>query len=82
MSVGELREVLRIVEEHLQRSLGQIGAGRTALSEATAALARIDPNNPQTVVPPEAHRADEQLDRVREQVEHTLDTLRDYSARI
>ena len=82
MSVGELREVLRIVEEHLERSLGQIGVGRTALNEATAALTRIDPNNPETVVPPEAHRADEQLDRARTQVEHTLDTLRDYSARI
>jgi len=80
--VGELREVLRVVEEHLERSLGQLGAGRTALSEATAALTRIDPNNPQTVVPPEAHRADEEIERVRAQVEQTLDTLRDYSARI
>lgn len=82
MSVGEVREVLRIVEEHLERALGQLGTGRTALSEATAALTRIDPNNPQTVVPPEAHRADEEFERVRAQIEHTLDTLRDYSARI
>lgn len=82
MSVGELREVLRVVEQHLERALGQLGAGRTALTEATAALTRIDPNNPQTVVPPEAHRADEEFERIRAQIEHALDTLRDYSARI
>lgn len=82
MSVGELREALRSVEDHLERALGQLGAGRTALTEATTALSRINPDHPETVVPPEAHRADEQIERTWTLVEQTLDTLRDYSARI
>lgn len=82
MSVGELRETLRSAESHLEQALGQLGAGRTALTEATTALSRLNPDNPETVVPPEARRADDQIERTWTLVEHILDTLRDYSSRI
>ena len=81
-ALGELRETLRTAEESLERAHGGLAHGRRCLAEAEAALARVDPDHPDAVVPPALHRADDQIERTLNLIEQVVDTLRDYSARL
>ncbi len=73
--VGELVRALISVEEQLTRVAAELGRGRTALGESSAALARIDPDHPETVVPPGLQRADDQIERTRAAVERARETI-------
>ncbi|MHA6802237.1 hypothetical protein [Salinifilum ghardaiensis] len=73
--VGELVRALISVEEQLARVGAELGRGRTALDEAVAALARIDPDHPETAVPPGLHRADDQIERTSQAVERVRETI-------
>lgn len=81
-ALGELQQALRTAEENLERAQGGLARGRRSLTEAEAAMARIDPDHPDAVVPPALHRADDQIERTLNLVEQVIDTLRDYSARL
>ncbi len=81
-ALGELRETLRTAEDSLERARGRLAHGRRCLTEAEAALMRIDPDHPETVVPPELRRADDQIERTLNVIEQVVDTLRNYSARL
>jgi hypothetical protein len=81
-SVSEVLQALRIVEDHLDQARGQLVRGRTALGEAEAALAHLDPHHPETVVPPGLQRADDQIERVLTLVEHCGDALNTFATRL
>jgi hypothetical protein len=81
-ALGELIEALRAVEDQLGQARGQLAQGRKSLTEAEAALARLDPDHPETVVPPGLHRADDQIERTLTLVDHVTDTLRAFMTRL
>lgn len=78
----ELLEALRLAEEHLDRARGQILHGQTALDQSVSAFATVDPEHPDTVVPPGLHRAEDQIERTLAQVDHVTDTLRSFRTRL
>ncbi|QUH00010.1 hypothetical protein HUO13_03560 [Saccharopolyspora erythraea] len=82
MSVAELIAALNEVEDRLELAQGQLARGRRSLGEAQDALARLDPEHPETVVPPGLGRADDQIERTQGLVEHTLDALRGFVTRL
>ena len=81
-ALGELVEALRQVEERLDQVRGQLSQGRKSLTEAQSALAKLDPEHPETVVPPGFARADDQIERTQGLVEHAIDTLRGFVTRL
>ena len=81
-ALGELRETLRQVETSLDRAHARLAHGRRRLTEAEVALARINPDHPEMVVPPELHRADDQIEHTLTLIEQVVDTLRDYATRL
>ncbi|MBE9373989.1 hypothetical protein IQ251_05965 [Saccharopolyspora sp. HNM0983] len=81
-ALDELFEALRVADEHLRRAQQHLGTGRTALTEVEQALRRIDPEHPESVVPPTLHRADDQVEHAQGLVERTSDTVRDYLTRL
>lgn len=81
-SLTELMATLRATEAQLDEARRGIASGRRSLSEAKAALAKLDPDHPETVVPPEMSRADDQLERTSALVAHVTDALRTFSAQL
>ena len=81
-ALNDLLLALRAVEDQLRLARGQLTQGRKALAEAHAALARLDPNNPETVVPPGLQRADDQIERTLTVIDHVDDTLRGFATRL
>ncbi|GAB3283267.1 hypothetical protein [Parasphingorhabdus pacifica] len=81
-ALTELLGLLRTAEDGLDQARGQLSRGRKSLSEAEAALADIDPEHPETVVPPGLRRADDELERTQQIVEQVADTLREFSTRL
>ncbi|MEU5849696.1 hypothetical protein [Saccharopolyspora shandongensis] len=81
-TLDELMQTLRLVEEHLADAGAHLGTSRTALAEAEQALAKLDPEHPETVVPPSLHRADDQIERSQGMIEHVLNTVRDFATRL
>ncbi|GAA2783627.1 hypothetical protein [Saccharopolyspora taberi] len=77
-ALGELVEALRQVEERLDQVRGQLVQSRKSLAEAQSALAGLDPEHPETVVPPGLRRADDQIERTQGLVDHAVDTLRGF----
>ncbi|MGW1679836.1 hypothetical protein [Saccharopolyspora sp. NPDC002376] len=74
----ELVQALGVVEQHLADAGAHLGTSRTALGEAEQAMIKLDPEHPETVVPPSLHRADDQIERAQGMVEHLTNTLRDF----
>ncbi|MBB5153765.1 hypothetical protein [Saccharopolyspora phatthalungensis] len=81
-ALDELIQMLRLVEEHLEKAGVHLVTSRTALAEAEQALVKLDPDHPETVVPPGLHRADDQIERTQGMIEHILDTVRDFVTRL
>lgn len=81
-ALSELLGLLRTVEDDLDRAQGQLSRSRKSLSEAESALAGLDPEHPETVVPAGMRRADDQLERTQALVEHVSDALREFSTRL
>ncbi|WP_263250835.1 hypothetical protein [Saccharopolyspora rosea] len=81
-ALGELIEALRLVEERLDQARGQLAAGRREFDATRAALARLDPEHPENVVPPGFARADDQLERTQELIEHVQELLRTFASRL
>lgn len=81
-ALGELQQVLHAAEDQLREVRGQLGQGHRALGEARAALARLDPHNPDVAVPPGFDRAVEQIERVMAIIDQADDVLRDFAGRL
>lgn len=81
-ALSDLLGLLRTVEDNLDQANGQLVRSRRSLSEAEAALAKLDPDHPETVVPPGMQRADDQIERTQTIIEHVTETLREFSARL
>ncbi len=81
-ALNELLLSLRAVEDHLRLARGHLVRGRETLTEAHAALARLDPDNPETVVPPGLSRADDQIERTLAIIDQVDDTLRGFASRL
>ncbi|GAB2657939.1 hypothetical protein GCM10027271_15730 [Saccharopolyspora gloriosae] len=81
-SLTELVAALRDTEAKLDEARQQLTTGRRALSETQAALTRLDPDHPETVVPPELSRADDQLERTLTTLSHVVETLRAFAMRL
>jgi hypothetical protein len=81
-SLGELLQTLHRVEEQLGEAHGQLVRGRTSLTQACDALRQMDPNHPETVVPPGMHRAHDQIERTLALVEHVTDAVTGFAARL
>ncbi|MGP4021073.1 hypothetical protein [Saccharopolyspora sp. 5N708] len=81
-AVDELIQALQRVAEHLEEAGVHLATSRAALAEAEQALVKLDPEHPETVVPPGLHRADDQIERTQAMIEHILDTVRDFATRL
>ncbi|WP_433871201.1 hypothetical protein [Saccharopolyspora sp. CA-218241] len=81
-ALGDVLEALRLVEERLDEARGQLAGSRELLGQAVTALTRLDPENPESVVPPGYGRADDQIERSQAAIEQIMDTLRDFAARL
>ncbi|RKT83676.1 hypothetical protein SAMN05421805_110176 [Saccharopolyspora antimicrobica] len=81
-ALEELAQALDIVEQHLTDAGALLGTTRKSLGEAERALVKLDPEHPETVVPPNLHRADDQVERAQEMIEHILGALHDFTARL
>lgn len=81
-ALEELLQVLRTVEDQIGQAQRHLSQSRRSLNEATTALTRLDPDQPDTVVPPGLYRADDQIERVLASLDRIADTLRDYAARL
>lgn len=81
-ALSDLVGLLRTAEEQLDLARGQLSRSRRSLSEAEAALAKLDPDHPETVVPPGMRRADDQIERTQAVIEHVTDALRDFATRL
>ncbi|WP_188984422.1 hypothetical protein [Saccharopolyspora thermophila] len=81
-ALEELAQAIRAVEERLAEAGTHLVTCRTALTEAERALTKLDPDHPETVVPPGLHRADDQVERIQGMLEHVTDTLRDFVTRL
>ncbi|MBK0866397.1 MAG: hypothetical protein IJH84_23385 [Saccharopolyspora sp.] len=79
-SLTELMAALRATEAKLDEANRGLTAGRRSLAEAKVALAKLDPDHPETVVPAGMSHADDQLERTQAAVAHVVDTLRTYAA--
>ncbi|SFE12965.1 hypothetical protein SAMN04487819_10883 [Actinopolyspora alba] len=75
-ALEELQQALRTVSDHLEQAQRQLVTSRTALHQAESALRRMDPDNPETVVPQGMHRADDQIERTLSTVERVDETVR------
>lgn len=81
-ALGEVLQTLQTVEDQLGRAQQHLVRGRRSLQEAEAALTRIDPDHPETVIPPGLPRAGDRIERTLTTVEHISDTLRDFASRL
>jgi hypothetical protein len=81
-TLEELVQALRVVEQRLEDAGAHLGTTRASLGEAEQALVKLDPEHPETVVPPSLHRADDQIERAQGMIEHVLNTVRDFVTRL
>lgn len=81
-SVGEILQALHRVEEQLDEARSQLVRGRTSLTQACDALRLMDPNHPETVVPPGMYRAHDQIERTLALVEHVTDAVTGFATRL
>jgi hypothetical protein len=81
-ALGELLQALHGVEESLDEARGHLVRARTALTEARSALRLLDPNHPETVVPPGLHRAHDQIERTLTLLDHVTDAIHNFAARL
>lgn len=81
-ALEELAQALGDVERRLTDAGALLGTSRKSLGEAEQALIKLDPEHPETVVPPNLHRADGQVERAQEMIEHIQDALREFVTRL
>lgn len=81
-TIEELIQMLRLVEEHLEEAGAHLITSRKALADAEQTLVKLDPEHPETVVPPGLHRSDDQIERTQGMIEQVLDTVRDFVTRL
>ncbi|MCI2423148.1 hypothetical protein MOQ72_37590 [Saccharopolyspora sp. K220] len=81
-ALDELIQALQLVAEHLEEAGVHLTTSRAALAEAEQALVKLDPEHPETVVPPGLRRADDQIERTQGMIEHVLNTVRDFATRL
>ncbi|GAA2337975.1 hypothetical protein GCM10009854_12670 [Saccharopolyspora halophila] len=81
-SIDELVATLSSVEQQLEEAGAHLGTCRLRLEEARRALTRLDPEHPETVVPPGLPRSDDQIERVQHTIELTANTIRDFATRL
>ncbi|MER7081190.1 hypothetical protein SAMN02982929_04044 [Saccharopolyspora kobensis] len=81
-ALEELAQQLGVAEQHLTDVGALLGTTRKSLGDAERSLIKLDPEHPETVVPPSLHRADDQVARAQEMIENILETLRDFATRL
>ncbi len=81
-ALEELLQTLRTVEDHIGQAQRQLTRSRRSVNEAEAALVRIDPDHPETVVPPGFRRAGDQIEQSINTLDRVADTMRDYATRL
>lgn len=81
-ALHELIHALRAVNDQLDEARQQLVRGRRCLREAEAALSRLDPDHPETVVPPGFARAGDQIEHTLSTVERVDEVLRDFESRL
>ncbi|NYH79189.1 hypothetical protein FHR84_002523 [Actinopolyspora biskrensis] len=79
-ALQELQQALQTVSDQLEQTQRHLATSRTALHQAESALRGVDPDNPETVVPPGLHRADDQIGHTLSTVEHVSDAIRQFAA--
>jgi hypothetical protein len=73
---------LNSVEQQLQEAGAHLGTCRRRLEEARQALTRLDPEHPETVLPPGLPRSNDQIERVQNTIELITNTIRDFATRL
>ncbi|MDR7301460.1 hypothetical protein [Haloactinomyces albus] len=81
-ALEELLQALQHVDDQLARGQQHLVHARRSLREAEAALTRIDPDHPETVVPPGLPRSKDRIEDTLTKVEHVTDALRDFASRL
>lgn len=81
-SLEELGHLLHSVEQRLQEAGAQLGTCRLRLEEARQALSRLDPEHPETVIPPGLPRSADQIEWVQNTIELVSNTIRDFAGRL
>ncbi|RCW43652.1 hypothetical protein DFQ14_106130 [Halopolyspora algeriensis] len=81
-ALEELLQALRTVEDHLDRGQRHLAHAQRVLREAEVALTRIDPDHPETVVPPGLPHAQDRIEHTLTAVDHVAEALRDFAARL
>ncbi len=81
-ALHELLQALHGVEGQVTRARGELATSRSALVEAQAALASLDPRHPETVVPPGLFRADDQITRAIDLLDRGGELLGDFTGRL
>ncbi|MFC7341295.1 hypothetical protein [Saccharopolyspora griseoalba] len=81
-ALDETRAALSSVEQQLEEAGASLGTCRLRLEEARRALTRLDPEHPETVVPPGLPRSDDQVERVQNTIELITNTVRDFATRL
>lgn len=81
-ALHELQHALHAVCDQLEQARQQLVHGRRCLEEAEAALSRLDPDHPETVVPPGFARARDEIERTLSRVERIGEVLRDFAGRL
>ncbi len=81
-ALHEVLQALHSVEDRLEDARRHLAHGRRSLHEAEAALARLDPDHPQTVVPPGLTRAGDQIEHTLTSVDHVSDALRNFATQL
>jgi hypothetical protein len=81
-SLGELRAVLMEVRERLGDALGYAATARDRLSDALGMLSDLDGQHSEPLVPPELHRAGDELDRGLQLISGGAAAVADIGARL
>ena len=73
---------LNSAERQLAEAGAHLGTCRLRLEEARQALTRLDPEHPETVLPPGLPRSNDQIERVQHTIELIANTIRDFAGRL
>ncbi|RRO15390.1 hypothetical protein EIL87_15090 [Saccharopolyspora rhizosphaerae] len=81
-SLDELFQALQGIESRLEEAGAHLGTCQGKLDEARQALVRLDPEHPETVLPPGLPRTHDQVERAQRLVDLVRSTLRDFGTRL
>jgi hypothetical protein len=81
-SLDELQQVLQGIERQLEEAGAHLGTCQGKLDEARQALVRLDPEHPETILPPGLPRTHDQVERAQRLIDLVLNTIRDFATRL